>query len=449
MAQSTLERPEVVAPSIAHACEPMTSGPVRAETPVGSGPGRVRLRGIDAARGLALLGMMVVHILPATGADNNLTLPWALSVGKASALFAVVAGVGIAMTTGRPERLVGRRYAAASASLVARAVAIGILGLLLGFVVPSENALVILPYYAILFLLAIPLIRLERGQLVALTVGIIVLVPIASHLWRAVNGGVTGDLTNPTLSTVASQPWEVLNMLLVTGGYPALAWTAYICAGLAIGRSALALRSSAAAVMVLGVLIAGAASLGSWFLLEQAGGRAALDSASTATSSVNSELNILAGGAEGTLPTDTGWWLATDVPHSGTPFDLLLTIGIAMAVLGAMILLCRAAGGLMLPLTAVGSMPLTMYTTHLLLLVQPWMPSDATVAFMIQLVALTTLALVWSAYFRRGPLEHLVRVVSLAAGRRVSSGGSGAGGQRSATRTPGRHRVERNPLQVT
>jgi uncharacterized membrane protein YeiB len=407
----------------------------------------MRLRGIDAARGLALLGMMVVHLLPATGADDNLTLPWALSVGKASALFAVVAGVGIAMTTGRPERLVGRRYAAASASLAVRAVTIGALGLLLGFVVPSENALVILPYYAVLFLLAIPLVRLERRTLVALTLGIIVLVPLASHVWRSTRGGMSGELTNPTLWTVLTQPGDVLTTLLVTGAYPALAWTAYICAGLAIGRSALALRSSAAAVMVLGVVVAGAASAGSWFLLEHAGGRAALDTAAAATSSVNSELNLLAAGSEGTLPTDTAWWLATDVPHSSTPFDLLFTIGIAMAVLGAMILLCRAAGGLMRPLTAVGSMPLTMYTTHLLLLVQPWMPEEPLVAFVIQLVALTTLALVWSAYFRRGPLEHIVRALSLAAGQRVSVGGSG--GQRSGANGGGRHRVGRTPLQVT
>ena len=40
----------------------------------------MRLRGIDAARGLALLGMMVVHLLPATGADDNLLRRLVLAV---------------------------------------------------------------------------------------------------------------------------------------------------------------------------------------------------------------------------------------------------------------------------------------------------------------------------------------------------------------------------------
>jgi len=446
MAQSTLERPEVVAPSIAHACEPATPPASPTDTPLGSGPGQRRITGIDAARGLALLGMMVVHLLPAYSADGSLTLPWSLSVGYASALFAVVAGVGLAMTSGRPERMVGRRYAAASASLAARAVAIGALGLLLGFVVPSDNALVILPYYAVLFVLAIPLIRLSRPWLLALTVGVVVLVPAASHLWRAAHGGMSEDLVNPSLWTLAAQPGEVMSLLLVSGAYPALAWTAYICAGLAVGRSALALRSSAAGIMVLGVALAAAASSASWFLLERAGGRDALDSAAAASSSVSTELDLLSAGAEGTLPTNTWWWLATDVPHSGAPLDLLLRIGVALAVLGGMVLLSRAVGGLLRPLTVVGSMPLTMYTTHLLLLVQPWMPSDPVVAFLIQLVALTALAWVWSTYFERGPLEQVVRYLALAASRQVSAGTSV--GHRSHAQPRGRHRVGRAPAQV-
>jgi len=444
MAQSTLERPDVAVPSIAHACEPATTPSLPTDTPVGSGKGQQRLTGIDAARGLALVGMMLVHILPFYTADGDLSAHWPWTAGKAAALFAVVAGVGLAMTTGRPERLVGRRYAAASASLVVRALVIGALGLLLGVVVPSAIALVILPYYAALFVLAIPLIRLSRRWLVALTRGVAVVAPWLSHLWR---DDMTEGLFNPTFSTVLTDPGSVFSLLMVTGSYPALAWVAYICAGLAVGRCTLRLRSTAAGVMVLGVALAAGTQALSWLLMQQAGGRAAIDSAAAADSMSATEVDdLLSAGGSGTLPTNTAWWLATDAPHSSTPVDLLFTIGVALAVLGAMILLARAAGGALRPLTAVGSMPLTMYATHLLLLAQPWMPEAPMLELAIQLVALTTLAMVWSAYFSRGPLEQVVRYLAMAAAQRVSTGGSPGHG--SGTQSRGRHRAGRTPVEV-
>ncbi|BAS08300.1 hypothetical protein AHiyo4_17220 [Arthrobacter sp. Hiyo4] len=54
-----------------------------------------RLRGIDAARGLALLGMMATHLLPTFEANADLTPTWIglTFSGRAAALFAVLAGV--------------------------------------------------------------------------------------------------------------------------------------------------------------------------------------------------------------------------------------------------------------------------------------------------------------------------------------------------------------------
>jgi uncharacterized membrane protein len=53
-----------------------------------------RLLGVDAARGLALFGMMSVHVLPATDPDGTVSTAFRISSGRASALFALLAGVG-------------------------------------------------------------------------------------------------------------------------------------------------------------------------------------------------------------------------------------------------------------------------------------------------------------------------------------------------------------------
>jgi hypothetical protein len=58
---------------------------------------------MDAARGLALVGMFATHILPLSDARGE-TLTGLLADGRSSALFAVLAGVGVALTSVVPGR---------------------------------------------------------------------------------------------------------------------------------------------------------------------------------------------------------------------------------------------------------------------------------------------------------------------------------------------------------
>ena len=68
--------------------------------------GRRRLAGVDAARGLALIGMMSVHLFRMPyGPDAPLARE--LVSGRSAALFAVLAGVGIALATGGTQPVVG------------------------------------------------------------------------------------------------------------------------------------------------------------------------------------------------------------------------------------------------------------------------------------------------------------------------------------------------------
>lgn len=408
------------AAAIAHECDPesVSAAPSEGRQSAGSS----RLIGIDVARGLALLGMMVVHILPAADADGRITTAWSVSAGTASALFAVVAGVGIALSSGRREQLVGRRWQGAAMSLLVRALLIGTLGLVLGRVVASESAAVILTYYALLFVCAIPLLRLPARWLAALTLVLALGAPVLSHLVRETT--VLPQTDNPTFDTLLAEPGTVLTALLVTGEYPVIAWITYICAGLAIGRSRLFSRGSVGRVLLLGVGLAATARGASWLLLENAGGRAALQAVAPQSMTSDELADIFVFGADGILPTTSPWWLAVGAPHTSTPFDLLFTIGVSCAVLGAMILLGRAVGSVLWPIAAAGSMPLTLYTAHLLLLEAPFMPDSAMAAFGVQLVALLGFALLWRRDFARGPLEEVVRALAGSAGRLLSRRGS-------------------------
>lgn len=408
---------DVTTASITHECDPGSVSPAELAGRE-SGTGGSRLIGIDVARGLALLGMMVIHILPASDADGAITTAWSLSAGTSAGLFAVVAGVGIALSTGRRERLVGQRWAGAATSLVVRALLIGSLGLLLGRLVAADSAAVILPYYALLFLFAIPLLRLSAGWLAALTVVFAFAMPTLSHLLRETT--VLPPTYNPSFEALLAEPGSVLSTLLLTGAYPVLPWITYICAGLAIGRSRLFSRSSVTGVLVLGVGLAAAARGASWLLLEHAGGRAALEVVAPQSMTSGELSEIFVFGADGLLPTTSPWWLAVGAPHTSTPFDLLFTIGVAFAVIGAMILLGRAVGNVLWPIAAAGSMPLTLYTAHLLLLAAPFMPDGATATYAVHLVLLLGFALLWRRDFVRGPLEEVVRALAGSTGRLLS-----------------------------
>ncbi|MGJ9407077.1 heparan-alpha-glucosaminide N-acetyltransferase domain-containing protein, partial [Nesterenkonia aurantiaca] len=132
-----------------------TGAPGVKETSVRS---RGRLVGIDAARGLALLGLMAIHLLPAWNEETGgVSWSWRLFSGDSAALFALLAGVGLALTSGGRNQHQGRTMTADRVGLLVRALLIAVVGLWIGTVMPQDPpAYGILLYYGVFFLLAIP-----------------------------------------------------------------------------------------------------------------------------------------------------------------------------------------------------------------------------------------------------------------------------------------------------
>jgi uncharacterized membrane protein len=416
-----------------HACDPVPSGDAAGKPSISAESPRAtpRLVGIDAARGIALVGMIAVHNLAATDADGTASLAWTLSAGKSAALFALLAGVGIAFASGGRRRPTGWTWTAQAASLLVRALIIGTVGLALGYLVPTDLAGVILPYYAALFVLAVPLLSLSIRALVVLATVIVIAVPGLSHLLRA--GTEPVIVPNLTFTALLDHPLQALTELTLTGQYPALAWMAYLCVGLAVGRAALSSRLVVAAVILVGAALAAVSVAVSWLLLDVFGGRSRLEEVALQSMTSEDYADVMTSGWNGTTPTDTGWWLATMAPHSSTSLDLAHTIGVALVVLGMCILLGRITTALLRPLAAAGSMTLTLYSMHLVMLSSPAVPGGLT-GFLMQVAVVVAFALLWSRTHARGPFEEIVaEAAGVARGKVLAAGTTesrGAGGSR-------------------
>ncbi len=213
-----------------------------------------RIAGVDVVRGLALLGMFSVHVFGAFGPDDSPTVAWQSAGGRSSATFALVAGVGLAFTTGGRIPRVDRGSLTA---VTARALSVGLIGLLLGYAANAGGLQVdvILAFYALLFLLALPLLALRARTLACVALVLGVAAPFLVHLLRGAlpEPAFDGD---PTLQDVVTDPAGLLGDLLVHGPYPVLAWTAYLCAGLAIGRLDLFDRRTATRLLTGGLALA-------------------------------------------------------------------------------------------------------------------------------------------------------------------------------------------------
>ncbi|GAA1984396.1 heparan-alpha-glucosaminide N-acetyltransferase domain-containing protein [Isoptericola halotolerans] len=331
------------------------------------GPGRVV--GLDAARGLAVLGMFAAHVGVAEGPAAWLEV----ADGRSSILFALVAGVSLGVVTGGPRPLAGDRLVHARARLLVRAVLllalVGLLDLL------GTRVLLILGFYAAYFVLALPFLRWGPRRLaVAAAVVAVVGPPVA---YWAPELLASAGLRPPRDGSGA------LTDFLLTGHYPAVVWMAYVLAGMAIGRCDLRsvrLRRR----LVLGGL--GATAVGylvsAWWL-------ARLE------------------------PESAAWHLAQAGPHDDTFLEVLGSGGFAMAVLGTCLYVGRVGVWALAPLAAVGAMALTVYSLQIVAIWRWDLVGSTTNGPLLAMVLVTlVVATLWRSSLGRGPLERVFAAVA-------------------------------------
>ncbi len=329
---------------------------------------------IDFARGFALMGMMIEHLVPTEGATTSLgrvvTMVSEWFAGKSASLFFVLVGMSLAIQMG--ESRFERSY---FIFIVRRAFALILLGVILHLTLWPTEVLMAIGC-------ALPLAALIRAggkwMIGGVAVALILLIPVLSpvgHAWMAHDWNDSGE---PILSTSSA-----LKLIFVDGCYPLMPWLVFILLGiLAVDlklKKTIGLVVSASLALPTGLLVL-------W-----------LHPAASSVFAIE--------------------WVPTSIPF------LFICGGVAFAVVFGL----EAWEGKFQKFklaswhAAIGRTSLSHYVGHILLVVLPlrhWYPAEewptriGVLTLAGYLVFAVCFSEFWLRRFKRGPVEWLVSLIS-------------------------------------
>ncbi|MFF0548710.1 DUF418 domain-containing protein [Streptomyces sp. NPDC004311] len=384
-----------------------------------------RLAGVDAVRGIAVLGMFAVHVGPGPQPEGAGYLLVAAD-GRAPALFTLLAGYSIVLAQrGVDPALQPTGWAARWRPLLIRSALLAVLGLCLASLWPG--ILVILAFFAVYFLAAEPFARLSAPVLAAVAGLSVAAGPVLSFLLGPVFGyESSGRGLVPEAADLTS--WSglgvVLCELLLTGAYPVATYLPYVLAGMALARLGDVREKAVALRMALWGTAAALAGYGSAWLATHVFGvrQRLLETIAVhhpeALAAVDPVQEVLRS-QFGAVPSTSWYWLLVADPYSQTPLETLGNAGVGCALIGLCALAARKGAGarLLRPLTVLGAMALSAYVVHALVLAGPAHGAASWSAWIV--FSATALALTWAwqrvwadSPLRRGPVEHVLRVAA-------------------------------------
>jgi uncharacterized membrane protein YeiB len=333
------------------------------------------LFGVDAARGLALLGMFVAHTL--------FVGPEKIVDGRSAILFATVAGVSLGLLSGRERPPFGIERVRPRLVILARGVALVVIGLALTTILNPPIA-VILDYYGFGFLVLLSVLFLPRAVLGGIAILLaFVAPPVVALITRAVD------------FEQVPEPLQLFARWLFYGEYPMFVWFAFLLAGLILARSDLGNRLTAGIAIVAGTLSA---------IL----GYASAHYIPGVTAAAHSDSTAEVFGSGGVAIAVIGILCLLNSPHAaGTGPPVAAGVGERVAAVLRFVLA---------PLAAAGSMALTLYTAHAILLAivrnltmnqgQWHMPVWVLPTLIVGSLVFATL---WRRFVGTGPLEAGLR----------------------------------------
>lgn len=377
-----------------------------------------RLTGIDVARGLAVLGMYAVHVGPdpAKGGIGVLFKPFQ---GHSAALFAVLAGVSIALMSGGRKPKTGRARTEVALRLGTRAPLLIALGLWLTGL--DTGYVIILAYYGVCFLFAIPWLRfgvkvLAGAAIVAATVFPLVSFAIRGQILPRSLVFLPPDLVPEDFTGSIPALTHAAVVLVFTGTFPALNLMTYVFAGMAIGRMDLGSPTLCRRLLLGGAALAVVGSLLSWVATDLLGGmqavyRALGPEAAKAGLSPEAYFRLNSSFIHGSPPTTSLAWQLLPTESSYTPFDFVISIGAAAAVIGGCQLLMPRFERVLRPLRDLGGRVLSAYVLHLFVISLLWTKGQdefSLLHFVEFSVVAVVAAVAWRRWIGRGPLEWVL-----------------------------------------
>ncbi|XVX20814.1 hypothetical protein ACQP1U_02735 [Actinomycetota bacterium] len=358
-----------------------------------------RLAGIDVARFLALLGIMVNHVRGGT--------PSAVLWDLHAVLFALLIGVGASL-----GRASGRSSVLDMRAVLIRATVLVLAGLALTQL--GSRAAVILVNLAVVTVVVGLVGDWSSKRLVILCATVLLVVPPVAWAVRRAHGPFDGQASLEGLG----DPLRFAGTVLFGTSYPAALWVAFGIGGLLLGRQSLSTpagRDRAAGWCGAALLSGMALSFGGLVLT---GGTHLLDWETAAL-----------GGRAFDAP-DARWLLLIGAYLPSAPSVL-----VSGAIAGLIAIACCAVVSdvgdsrpQIRAMVTVGAMTLSMYAAHIVLLSQAGrlallgLPDGTWLAYGIHVLTVLVLALAWRAAvrgpMRQGPLEGPTRLLAAAATRR-------------------------------
>lgn len=381
-----------------------------------------RLVGVDLARALAVFGMYIVHVGPMLSTTSGVG-SWVryMADGHSSVLFATLAGFSLMLIAGRKEPKTGLAGRKAKARIAIRAVVLLAFGTLLA---KLYGDVIIIGFYGVYFLVAMMFLKLSAKTLAITAAALAVVGPQLAFLMRPLLSGSFQQTVD------AYDPLEKLSGvgvidLLFTGFYPTIPWIAFVVAGMALGRVDLSAPANQRRLAALGAGLTAVAYGLSLLLAGKGALRSMAEDGSSSGSWSGSGSGSWSGSSKPSM--DSGSFdyrpsvreLFVAGPHSGTTFDIIGSVGIAILVIvGATFLMDRLPRlrRLMTPIVAVGTMSLTAYVGHFVVMSSFSLPGGGVRGSWIPVLTLIlgaiVFAAIWSRFFKRGPLEYLLNLAT-------------------------------------
>ncbi len=341
-----------------------------------------RLDGLDLARFLAFVGMVIVNfsiVMGAkTGSDVLSILITALE-GRAAATFVVLAGVGLGLAS-----LKGVDHTATAT--IKRAIFLLALGLINTLIFDAD----IIHYYAFYFLFGALLLRFGNHLLITTIVFLnLVFVILISTL----NYDQNWNWENYSYADFWTSAGFVRN-LFFNGWHPVFPWLGFLLYGIILGRMTLAKWTTQRNLIVAGLVLFAFAETVSAVITPP-------------LTAIDQELAAL----------------VSTQPIPPMPLYTVAGVGVASAVIGVCLAIADWATkvGILRLIVPAGKQTLTLYFAHIYvgmgvlesldMLEDQSLPTAFASALLFCTVAVIY-ALLWSKKFKRGPVEVLMRRIS-------------------------------------
>ena len=354
-----------------------------------------RIIGIDVARALAVIGMIIVNFKVVFGQNGQNWVNAIASIfdGKAAATFVVLAGIGLALMTNSAIKNNDQiKLKLTRKRLMKRALFLFLVGISYIAIWPAD----ILHFYGIYMAITLFLLTRTEKTILISSIALVLVFPLLMLFWNYDTGWNFDTLDYQGFWTVKG----FLRNLFYNGFHPVIPWTAFMLFGFWYGkqdlRNAMFIKRTFWASTMAFILIQGLSVLSVSFLSE-------------GNPETEKELIEI---------------LGTN-PMPPLPIYMFNGIAIALAIISGCIMLAKRfeRSFVIDALHKTGQLALTFYVAHVIIgmgiveAIDPSKMGNYSIEFSVTYALLFSLgcvifAVFWRKYKKTGPLEWIMRKVT-------------------------------------